>query len=38
MKCDILIKDCTVMTQDYSTPEHMAVAIDHSMVLEVGET
>ena len=34
MKCDILFKDCTVMMQDYSTPGHMAVAIDQSMVLE----
>ena len=38
MKCDILVKDCTVMMQDYSTPGHMAVAIDQSMVLEVGPT
>ena len=26
------------MMQDYSTPGHMAVAIDQSMVLEVGPT
>lgn len=38
MNCDILIKDCTILMEDFSTPEHMAAVIADGAIQKTGPT
>ncbi|UQZ83479.1 Atrazine chlorohydrolase [Paenibacillus konkukensis] len=36
MKCDLLIKDCSVMTPEFTIEDNRAIAIDGSRIVEIG--
>ncbi|MFE5322475.1 amidohydrolase family protein [Paenibacillus sp. NPDC056579] len=36
MKCDLLIKNCSVMTPDFEIVDHRAIAVDGTRIIEIG--
>lgn len=36
MDCDLLIKDCSLLTSDFDIVENQAVAVNHGQIVEIG--